>query len=488
MTMATVSTRPVLRCGGLSSPTRLQTSSDSPCGHACYSSMAGDGSDRSSTVAPSPPPSPQPPPRRSRPRFSYHVAAAFAAKDKAFDPSRHVFHLDPAFPSRQPATERGRRPESGQDAFFATYVNGNGGEDGSNDGTGDGSVAFGVADGVGGWVESGIDPADFSHALCGAMASFASSPSPPPSGRGFGRTSDVSSGSELSRSRSMRPSTARQLLQQAYTYVSRSRQLHAGGSTACLGIASAVTGTLSTANLGDSGFIILRTGAVLRASPAQTHGFNTPFQLSIVPSSMRARMAAFGGTALADAPEDADEMEISLRGGDVVVFATDGVWDNLFNMDVLRLVTSRMVEAGAWLVGGSVSGSSSGPGVAASQTNEGNWELRRPASASGGVSPAGGITVANDLGRLTMLVRGGDMQAIVSLQGDIALDIAAAAKSASVNLTVDGPFAKEVQRYYPQENWTGGKMDDICVVVAIVVEDGQDHGQDTQRQRVRSKL
>jgi protein phosphatase PTC7 len=38
---------------------------------------------------------------------------------------------------------------------------------------------------------------------------------------------------------------------------------------------------------------------------------------------------------------------------------------------------------------------------------------------------------------------------------------------------VDGPFAKEVQKYYPNEDWRGGKVDDICVVVAIVVEEGK---------------
>ncbi len=34
----------------------------------------------------------------------------------------------------------------------------------------------------------------------------------------------------------------------------------------------------------------------------------------------------------------------------------------------------------------------------------------------------------------------------------------------------DGPFAKEVKKYYPNEAWHGGKVDDICVVVAVVQE------------------
>ena len=51
---------------------------------------------------------------------------------------------------------------SGEDAFFASKI-----------GDHSTAVAFGVADGVGGWTESGIDPADFSHGFCTYMAQTA---------------------------------------------------------------------------------------------------------------------------------------------------------------------------------------------------------------------------------------------------------------------------------------------------------------------------
>jgi protein phosphatase PTC7 len=50
------------------------------------------------------------------------------------------------------------RPVSGQDAFFISRVGK------SKD------VAFRVADGVGGWDDTNIDPADFSHQLYDYMA------------------------------------------------------------------------------------------------------------------------------------------------------------------------------------------------------------------------------------------------------------------------------------------------------------------------------
>ena len=39
-----------------------------------------------------------------------------------------------------------------------------------------------------------------------------------------------------------------------------------------------------------------------------------------------------------------------------------------------------------------------------------------------------------------------------------------------MNTKVDGPFAREVQRRFPNESYRGGKIDDICVLVAVVVK------------------
>ncbi|KAJ3556227.1 hypothetical protein NPX13_g10182 [Xylaria arbuscula] len=79
----------------------------------------------------------------------------------------------------------------------------------------------------------------------------------------------------------------------------------------------------------------------------------------------------------------------------------------------------------------------------------------------------GGIRVVNNLRRFTQPEEE-STQRLLTLQSALAIEIAARAKSASTNQRLDGPFAKEVQKYYPQENWHGGKVDDICVVVLVV--------------------
>jgi len=190
--------------------------------------------------------------------------------------------------------------------------------------------------------------------------------------------------------------------------------------------------TLSS--LGDSGFIHLRLNAVHHFSNPQTHAFNTPFQLSIVPPKVLALSKIFGGKQLSDSPRDSNLSDHRVRHGDVLVFATDGVWDNLSTIDLLKTVSRQMIGFHAWSTG------NNGTTVTKLINN-----LTEP----GGIARAG---LEN------------------SLQTLVAASIVAEAKQASHDTKRDGPFAKEVHKFYPHEDYHGGKVDDICAVVAIVVD------------------
>ncbi|KAK0119866.1 hypothetical protein ONS95_011296 [Cadophora gregata] len=337
-------------------------------------------------------------------KFTYGIAASFTAKDRRYNPDTNVFNFNPYNRIRARRKDKRTRPDSGQDAFFVSRV----GE--SSD------VAFGVADGVGGWVDSGVDPADFSHGICDYMAHAAYTHKAeewnPPLG-------------------------ARSLMQRGYEDICKDDTVRAGGSTACVAVARG-DGGLEVANLGDSGFVQLRLNAIHNYSEPQTHAFNTPYQLSIVPEKVLAQAAAFGGEQLCDFPKDANVSQHLLRHGDVLVFASDGVWDNLSSQDILRIVSKIMLGARAW------------------------------------EHSDGGVGVGKSLPQFIMADDGkSGAEEIPSLQSFLAVGITSEAKSASMNTRVDGPFAREVQKYYPHENWRGGKVDDICVVVAVVCEDGK---------------
>jgi len=174
------------------------------------------------------------------PKHSYRISASFTAKDAPYNPTKNVFNFNPftRIQTHQDAQNKSKRPDSGQDAFFVSRI----GE--SND------VALGVCDGVGGWADSGVDPADFSHGICGYMAEAAYKP--------------------LSSSTDTSEWTPQRLMQRGYEDICNDRRVRAGGSTACVAIAKS-TGDLEVANLGDSGFIQLRLNAIHNYSVPQTH-------------------------------------------------------------------------------------------------------------------------------------------------------------------------------------------------------------------------
>ncbi|KKF95979.1 5-azacytidine resistance protein azr1 [Ceratocystis platani] len=339
------------------------------------------------------------------PQLSYGVAAAFIGKDLSWHATRNIHHFNPHKRVQPVKKTPEQRPPSGHDAFFISHL-------------GDtGAVAFGVADGVGGWVDSGVDPADFSHGICDymAMVSFAYPGHDPVSPKA--------------------------IMQKGYEAVCNDRTVVAGSSTAVVGVA-APNGAVEIANLGDSGFIHLRLGAVHAYSKAQQHSFNTPYQMSVIPPSMAARIATFGGAHLSDMPHQSDITHHNLQSGDVLVLASDGVWDNMFNEDILKVVGKMMLASGAWTI-----------------------------------DDDGAVQVAPSISEMVKVpeLSAGGPQALNSqatLQSLVASRIALTAKANSHETRRDGPFAKAMKRINRRERWVGGKVDDIMVVVLIATQDG----------------
>lgn len=349
---------------------------------------------------------------RARSAFTYRLAAASAAKrtPPRSPKYREDFwtYTSPAANDNNPPYLRSTKPDSGEDAFFATTIGGSANH-----------VAFGVADGVGGWQDQGIDPSEFSHGLCGLMAGTAHL-------------------HEFESKGTLRPQA---LLQTAYDAVMANPRILAGGSTASLAVMDA-QGTVETANLGDSAYLLLAPGKVVYKSEVQTHAFNTPFQMAKMPPKMAAQYAIFGGTGggkhFSEVPRQAEVVKHNVRHGDLLVFATDGVWDNLSAQDALSIVTRVMLESGYW-------------------TND-SAETRLDASRVSALP--------------TRLDSEKDHEEF--LPALLATAIMREAKIAGLDRRRDGPFAKEVNAVYPEEGWHGGKPDDIAVVVCVAVEGNPD--------------
>ncbi|KAF8692926.1 hypothetical protein HU200_039286 [Digitaria exilis] len=91
-------------------------------------------------------------------------------------------------------------------------------------------------------------------------------------------------------------------------------------------IVSLSGGELRWAYVGDSGFVVFRDGLILRRSRPQQHYFNCPYQLS----------SERDGSA--DEVADAEVGEVPAKEGDVVVVATDGLFDNVTDDELERIV------------------------------------------------------------------------------------------------------------------------------------------------------
>ncbi|XP_065041559.1 probable protein phosphatase 2C 55 [Musa acuminata AAA Group] len=173
----------------------------------------------------------------------------------------------------------------------------------------------GVADGVGGWAKLGVDAGEYAREL----------------------TSHAEKAVRASPEGCVDP---HQVLATAHA---RTNAL--GSSTACIvalkdqfnfAIGLRVFGHkllflgsqyIHTVNIGDSGFLVVRNNEVFYHSPTQQLRFNRPYQLQ-----------KSGGETL----NDAEIKSIGVEPGDIIVVGTDGVFDNLFDREVIRVIKSGL--------------------------------------------------------------------------------------------------------------------------------------------------
>ena len=165
-----------------------------------------------------------------------------------------------------------------------------------------GATLLGVFDGVGGWAELGVDPAEYSRRLGRLVeAALAENPS-------ILHTDD-------------RPLMT--LLTKAFDQLEEEEL--AGSCTASLALLTE-DGKLHVLNVGDSGVHVIRDGMCVFQTGEQQHYFNCPYQL---------------GMGSDDRPTDADYYVLEdLEPNDTIVCATDGVWDNLYEAEMLNIIKS----------------------------------------------------------------------------------------------------------------------------------------------------
>ncbi|XP_068616769.1 protein phosphatase PTC7 homolog isoform X1 [Brachionichthys hirsutus] len=163
---------------------------------------------------------------------------------------------------------------------------------------------LGVADGVGGWRDYGVDPSQFSGTL-------------------------MKTCERLVKEGRFVPSSPVGILTASYCELLQNKVPLQGSSTACIVVLDRRGHRLHAANLGDSGFLLVRGGEVVHRSDEQQHYFNTPFQLTIAPPGAE-------GAVLSDSPDAADSSSFDVQLGDIILTATDGLFDNMPDSMILQ--------------------------------------------------------------------------------------------------------------------------------------------------------
>lgn len=122
-----------------------------------------------------------------------------------------------------------------------------------------------------------------------------------------------------------------------------------GASTICL--ATVKGSEFGVANLGDSGFMILRRGKhrleIVQRSKEQHHRWNCPFQLTRLPPALQRQFPDFAQ----DTPGDADLYNCTIQEGDLVLLFTDGMRDNLQDHEIIQVAECTLPPGISQLVG-----------------------------------------------------------------------------------------------------------------------------------------
>jgi len=163
---------------------------------------------------------------------------------------------------------------------------------------------LGVADGVGGWRSYGVDPSLFTQSLMAACERM------------------VQSGQFC-------PQKPVEVLSTGYYEVQQDKKPLIGSCTACVVALDREESAIYTANLGDSGFRVVRAGKIVHRSQEQQHYFNTPFQLAVAPSDLQ-------GMVLSDSPDLAETTSFTVQEGDIIILGTDGLFDNMKDEMIIK--------------------------------------------------------------------------------------------------------------------------------------------------------
>jgi len=240
-------------------------------------------------------------------------------------------------------------------------------------------------------------------------------------------------------------------LQDADTGKAGSAQGTVADSTPLLvGTTTALFCTMTSQNdidivcLGDCVALVIRDGHIIAETTPQQHELATPFQI---------------GTGSSDMPSMAEVITTAAQPGDIVVIGSDGIFDNIYQRDVVKIIRSRYHDV---------------KNREALHTHLGTLLSEKD-------TPAQQWSGSHDVVQAILRLSPATLDAMTADDRDIlslhvaALRILRAAQLNAFDPKSDTPYSAacvEAGAYFE-----GGKIDDMTVVIGMVSEDPSAAGQ-----------
>ncbi|CAF3248420.1 unnamed protein product [Rotaria socialis] len=173
-------------------------------------------------------------------------------------------------------------------------------------------ILIGLSDGVSGNRHHGLDPYKFAHTLISSCL----------------EETDRIIGS----------SSMRGLVHRAIRCVEK-RSIF-GSATLCLLSIDKHSSYLRSLNIGDSGFMLIRQNKLIIRSHPQYHRGSSPFQLSSLPTTQS--FTSNTTRLYHDKPSDGEYIEHNLEIGDLLLIASDGLFDNLYEDFIVQIINNHL--------------------------------------------------------------------------------------------------------------------------------------------------
>lgn len=165
------------------------------------------------------------------------------------------------------------------------------------------SDCIGICDGVGGWNYYGVNPALIARQMCLNAKEYSNLTINP-----------------------------LEIMTYSYQKIILNNEVESGSTTCC--ILSINDNIITSSNIGDCQYIVIRNNNMIFKSNIHRFEDNSIKQLAIIPEKYK------NINAISNCPNESIIESFNVKNNDIIIMATDGLWDNIFLNDIYHIINN----------------------------------------------------------------------------------------------------------------------------------------------------